>query len=309
MLEGVSMALQGKHKKETLRGYLFVTPVILLLLVFSFYPLLRTVYLSFFDVRLASMNRMNFIGWKNYIALFARTSPDFFKQIIPATLIYVAGSVVGQIGFGFLLAILLQQKFVKGREFFRGIIILPWVVSGIIIAISWRFMYEPRLGIINHILLQLGNTNPPTWLNSERLVMGSLIVANIWHGMAFSFIIQTSGLHSISEELMEAAMVDGASAFQRLIYITIPLVRSFLVLNLILTSMATINSFDLIYAMTNGGPLFRTEVISVHMYHRAFDFGRLGEGSAVATIILLMNLFLTIFYLRINKRKKEEAEV
>jgi len=299
----------NKQQKETVRGYMFVAPVLTLLLLFSLYPLLRTVYLSFFDVKLASINRMNFVGWKNYNALFTRVTPDFFKQIIPATLLYVFGSVIGQIGFGFILAYLIHQKFIRGKEAYRAIIILPWVVSGIIIAISWRFMYEPRLGVLNHILITMGNKNPPTWLNDERLVMGCLIVANIWHGMAFSFIIQTSGLHSISDELMEAAMVDGASAFQRLRYITLPLVRPFLVLNLILTSMATINSFDLIYAMTNGGPLFRTEVISVHMYHRAFDFGRLGEGSAVASIILLMNLILTIFYMRINKRKNEGGDV
>lgn len=292
-----------KQQKETIRGYLFVTPVLLLLLLFSFYPLLRTIYLSFFKVNLASINKMSFIGWKNYNTLFTRTSPAFFSQILNATFFYVFGSVAGQIGFGFIVAYLLQQKFVKGREIFRALIILPWVVSGIIIAISWRFMYEPRLGVLNYVLTALGSTHLPTWLNDEKLVMGCLIVANIWHGMAFSFIIQTSGLHSISEELIEAAMVDGASSFQRLRYITLPLMRPFLVLNLILTSMATVNSFDLIYAMTNGGPLFRTEVISVHMYHRAFDFGHLGEGSAVASIILLLNLVLTIFYMRINRNQ------
>lgn len=166
-------------------------------------------------------------------------------------------------------------------------------------------MYEPRLGVLNYVLTLMGNTSPPTWLNDEKLVMGCLIVANIWHGMAFSFIIQTSGLHSIPEQLMEAAMVDGANGFQRLRYITAPLMRPFIVLNVILTSMATVNSFDLIYAMTNGGPLFKTEVIAVNMYHRAFDFGKLGEGAAVATIILLLNLVLTFFYLNMNKKKED----
>ena len=293
----------NKNQKETIRGYLFVAPVLILLFLFSLYPLFKTIYFSFFDIRLASMNRKVFAGWKNYRLLFTRVNPSFFSQILPATVYYVVGSVAGQIGFGFLLAILVQQKFVKGREAIRAIIILPWVVSGIIIAISGRFMYEPRLGVLNYLLMRMGVVNPPTWLNDERLVMGCLVVANIWHGMAFSFIIQTSGLHSISDEVMEAALVDGANGFQRLTLIIIPLVRQFLVLNLILTSMATINSFDLIFAMTNGGPMFKTEVISVQMYHRAFGFGRLGEGSAIATIILLMNLILTIFYMRMNKNQ------
>ncbi|NLH37181.1 MAG: sugar ABC transporter permease, partial [Thermotogaceae bacterium] len=256
-----------KHRNDTIRGFLFIAPVLILLLTFSLYPLLCTVYYSFFNISLASINKLKPAGWGNYIKLFTRTSPEFFSQILPATFIYVAGSVIGQIGFGLILALLLNQKFLKGREIFRAIIILPWVVSSIIIAISWRFMYEPRLGIINHILLLLGINSPPTWLNDEKLVMPCLIVANIWHGMPFSFIIQTSGLQSISEDVIEAATVDGATSPQKLRYITLPLIRQFLVLNLILTSINTINSFDLIYAMTNGGPLYRTEVISVYMYH------------------------------------------
>lgn len=297
--------IKSKKTRETIRGYLFVFPVILLLVSFSLYPLLRTIYLSFFDIRLASINKMNFVGWKNYLTFFNRNSPSFLKQILPATIVYVFGSVAGQIGFGFIVALLVHQKFIKGREIFRGLIILPWVVSGIIIAISWRFMYEPRLGVLNYVLQLLGNKSPPTWLNDEKLVMGCLIVANIWHGMAFSFIIQTSGLHSIPEDLKEAAMVDGANGLQRLQFITIPLMRPFIILNVILTSMSTVNSFDLIYAMTNGGPLFRTEVIAVHMYHRAFDFGRLGEGAAVASVILLLNLVLTISYLKLNSKKED----
>jgi len=141
---------------------------------------------------------------------------------------------------------------------------------------------------------------------NEKLVMPCLIVANIWHGMPFSFIIQTSGLQSISEDVIEAATVDGATGPQKLRYITLPLIRQFLVLNLILTSINTINSFDLIYAMTNGGPLYRTEVISVYMYHRAFNFGYLGEGSAISTIIFLINFVLTIFYMQINRNRERE---
>jgi len=291
--------------KTALQGYLFLLPIIVLLLALSFYPLLRTMYLSFQDVKLATLNKMSFAGFKNYLTIFRRESPNFMKTIVPNTFVYVFGSVIGQIGLGFLLALLLNNKFVKGKGIFRSITILPWVVSGIIISISWRFMYEPRLGILNHLLTLMGVQNPPTWLNDPNLVMLCLIVANIWHGMPFSFIIQTSGLQSIPEEIYEAAIVDGATSFQRLRYITIPMLRQFLVMNLVMTSMNTINSFDLIYATTKGGPLFKSEVMAVHMYRRAFDFGKLGEGAAVAVIILLFNLFLTILYLRLNKEKLE----
>lgn len=291
--------------KTAIQGYIFLLPILALLLALSFYPLLRTIYLSFQDVKLATLGKMQYSGLKNYLTIFRRESPNFLKTIIPNTAVYVFGSVLGQIGFGFLLALLLNNKRITGKGIFRSITILPWVVSGIIISISWRFMYEPRLGILNYLLSMAGVKTLPTWLNDPHLVMLCLIVANIWHGMPFSFIIQTSGLQSIPEEIYEAATVDGASAFQRLRFITIPMLRQFLIMNLVMTSMNTINSFDLIYATTKGGPLFKSEVMAVHMYRRAFDFGKLGEGAAVAVIILLFNLFLTVLYLRLNKEKIE----
>lgn len=286
-----------------MQGYLFIIPVLILLLTISFYPLLRTIFLSFHDVKLANMNNMKFVGFKNFLKIFQRPQPNFFSDIIPATVIYVGGSVIGQILFGFIFALLVSQKFLKGRGIFRSIMILPWVISGIIISISWRFMYEPRLGIINNLLSSVGIENLPTWLNDPNLVLISLIIANIWHGLPFSFIIQTSGLQSIPEEVYEAATVDGANGFQRLRYITLPMIKQFMVINLVMTSMNTINSFDFIYATTKGGPLFKSEVMAVHMYRRAFDFGKLGEGAAVAVLILFLNIILTVLYLKINKDK------
>ena len=287
--------------RENIQGYLFIIPILILLLALSFYPMLRTFILSFNDVRLATMRNPKFAGLKNYITIFTREEPSFWTTLVPNTLTYVFGSVIGQMGLGFLIALLVNSRLIRWRGLFRSITILPWVVSGIIISISWRFMYEPRLGIINYILSLFGVQEPPTWLNDPNLVMLSLIIANIWHGMPFCFIIQTSGLQSIPEDIYEASRIDGASAWQNLKLITIPMMRQFLVMNLIMTSMNTINSFDLIYATTKGGPLYRSEVLAVHMYRRAFDFGRLGEGSAVAVLILLLNLFFTIAYLRLNR--------
>ncbi len=292
-----------KQTKKNIQGYLFVLPIFILLTFLSVYPLMRTLILSFHKVKLSSLNMQVFVGFDNYRTIINRVIPGLFTHILPATASYVIGSIIGQLGFGFFIAIILNQYFIKRKGLFRAFIILPWVTSSIVIAISWRFMFDPRLGVLNYILQMLGNTDPPTWLNDLSLVRICLIVANIWHGMAFSFIIQTAGLQSIPEELYEAAVVDGANAMQKFSFITLPIMRPFVLLNLILTSMHTINSFDLIYAMTNGGPLYLTEVISVHLYHRAFDYGRMGEGSAVAVMILLLNLVLTFFYMRINRKK------
>ena len=126
--------------KNAIQGYLFLLPLIVLLLSLSFYPLLRTIFLSFQDVKLATLNRMRFSGLKNYRTVFTSDSPNFLKVILPNTFWYVFGSVLGQIGIGFFLALALNNKSIRAKGFFRSIIILPWVVSSIIISISWRFM-------------------------------------------------------------------------------------------------------------------------------------------------------------------------
>jgi multiple sugar transport system permease protein len=282
-------------------GYLLVLPALVLLILILVYPLVEAVLLSLHEVKLASWNRQVFVGLRNYREIFRFQGPGFFSQVLPATLYFVGGSIVGQLGFGLAVALLVNQRWVKGKEIFRAVFILPWVTSAIVIAISWRFMYEPRLGVLNYVLALLGATELPAWLNDLNLVMPCLIVANVWHGTAFSFTLQTAGLQSIPFELHEAALVDGAGPGQRFLYITLPLIRPFVVINLVLISMYTVNFFDLIYAMTNGGPLYRTEVIAVFLYHQAFEFGHMGKGAAVAVLILLINLGLTAVYMRLNR--------
>lgn len=286
-------------------GYLLILPAILLLFSILVYPLLHSIYMSLHKVNLASLAQQTFVGLKNYGNVFTYTGPGFFSQVLPATFYFVCGSICGQLFFGLAIALLVNQRWVKGKEFFRAIFILPWVTSSIVIAISWRFMYEPRLGILNYLLSQLGMEILPGWLNDLKWVMPCLIVANIWHGTAFSFTLQTAGLQSISYVLYEAATVDGASKWQQLRYITLPLIRPFIMLNLILISMYTVNFFDLIYAMTNGGPLYKTEVIAVFMYHQAFEYGHMGVGASIAVLILLINIVLTFFYMSLNRKRVE----
>jgi multiple sugar transport system permease protein len=291
--------------REITSGYLLILPAVLLLFSFMVYPLFQSIYMSLHKVNLASLGQQTFVGLSNYIKIFAYKGPGLFSQVLPATLYFVGGSIFGQLVFGLAAALLVNQRWLKGKGTFRAIFILPWVTSSIVIAISWRFMFEPRLGVLNYLLHQLGMEMPPSWLNDLQLVMPCLIIANVWHGTAFSFVLQTAGLQSISYQLYEAGTVDGASKWQLFRYVTLPLIRPFIMLNLILISMYTINFFDLIYAMTNGGPLYKTEVISVFMYHQAFEYGHMGLGAAIAVMILLINVVLTFFYMRLNRKQTE----
>lgn len=297
-----------KRARHIISGYLLILPTVFLLLLLLVYPLAQAVYLSFHEIKLTSLNKQIYVGLGNYWRVFSSEGPNFFTQVLSATFYFVAGSIVGQLGFGLAMALLVNQKWVRAKQVFRGIFILPWVTSTIVIAISWRFIFEPRLGILNHALVSLGVTELPGWLNDLHLAMPCLILANIWHGTAFSFILQTAGLQSIPSEVYEAAMVDGAGPGQRLRYVTLPLMRQFLMINLVLISMYTINFFDLIYAMTNGGPLYKSEVIAVFLYHQAFEYGHMGIGAAIAVLILIMNLILTFLYMRLNREKMAEGK-
>lgn len=285
---------------DNLLGFLLVMPAFLIIVVMMLVPLVQTFYMSLHEMKISNLSKGVFVGFANYQRIFQSFLPSFFQDVLPATFYFVFTSVFFQIAIGLGLALLLHQKFVKGREFFRAIFILPWVTSRVVTGISWRFMYEPRVGIINLLLRQIGVTNPPAWLNSLTWVMPALIIANVWQGTSFSFIMQTAGLQSIPEDVYEAATVDGASSWQQFFYITFPLMKPFVMIDMILSSMATVNHFGLIMVMTGGGPMYKTEVISMYMYNQAFKFGYIGLGAAVAVLILLLNLILTLVYARIN---------
>jgi len=297
-----------RRARDITAAYLLISPAVLLLLLLLVYPLMQAVYLSLHEIKLTSLGRQTYVGLNNYLRILSYTGPSFFTQVLPATFYFVGGSIAGQLGFGLAIALLVNQRWVMGKEIFRAIFILPWVTSAIVIAISWRFIYEPRLGVLNHALVLLGVTHLPGWLNDLDLVTPCLIVANTWHGTAFSFTLQTAGLQSIPYDLYEAAMVDGAGPRQRFRYVTFPLMRPFLMINLILISMYTVNFFDLIYAMTNGGPLYKTEVLAVFLYHQAFEYGYMGTGAAIGVLILMINLTLTFLYMRLSREQVAERK-
>src|SRR4030067_2771494 len=138
--------------RNSTAGYLLILPAMLLLLVLLVYPLGQAVYLSLHEVKLASLNQQKYVGLRNYVKIFAYGPPVFLSQVLPATFYFVSGSIAGQLGFGLAMALLVNQRWVKGKQVFRAIFILPWVTSAIVIAISWRFIYEPRLGILNSVL-------------------------------------------------------------------------------------------------------------------------------------------------------------
>ena len=219
------------------------------------------------------------------------------------TLIFVFFSVILQVGFGLALALLLHLKWLKAKIFFRNVFLLPWVTAGVVCGFSWKFLFNQTVGVLNFLLTLVGIA-PQAWLSDPRLVLPSIIFANIWKGTTYSLLIQLAGLQSIPDELYEVALVDGASKLQSLRYITIPMLVPFLFINLVTETGDTFHVFDRIYAMTGGGPLHSTELLSIFMYRNAFVYGNLGVGAAVAVFELMVGLAFALAYIFIFRQEK-----
>lgn len=279
--------------------WLFILPAIIFILSLTLYPVLYAFYLSFTDASLIYPAK-NFVFFKNYIS--ALSSSTFYK-IMQNTFIFVFSCVFLQFTLGLLLAIFLNQK-LRGRIIVRTLLLISWVVPGIIIGLIWQWMFiGDRYGLINYLLIKFG-FRPVEWLSHPATAMLSLIIANTWRGVAFSMIIELAALQIIPDELYEAAEVDGATVLQKFRNITFPFLKPTILINIIMITLATFNTFDIVMSLTGGGPVEATEVISLYMYKEAFRMANLGYASSVAMIMFLVNIIFTLIYIKILRQEE-----
>jgi ABC-type sugar transport system permease subunit len=293
----------GTRKNQAFWGYLFILPLFICVFLLLLYPMLDTIITAFFDIQLVNISKKTFVGFQNFKTIFTQKNPNFFSGTRRITMIFVFFSVVLQVGFGLALALLLHLKWLKAKIFFRNVFLLPWVTAGVVCGFSWKFLFNQTVGVLNYLITLVGIA-PQAWLSDPRLVLPSIIFANIWKGTTYSLLIQLAGLQSIPDELYEVALVDGASKLQSLRYITIPMLVPFLFINLVTETGDTFHVFDRIYAMTGGGPLHSTELLSIFMYRNAFVYGNLGVGAAVAVFELMVGLVFALAYIFIFRQEK-----
>ncbi|HJS63997.1 MAG TPA: sugar ABC transporter permease [Nitrososphaeraceae archaeon] len=287
--------------RATIEPYLYLLPSLLILVVFLLFPLIWNIYVSIHNVSILTILKdWEFVGLKNFIDLL--TEPKFYESL-KLTLFFAGGSVLAQFTIGLVLAILLNQK-IQGTNLFRMLLIIPWSISTVITAFSFKFMYDDNFGILNYLLKQLG-LDSVGWLSDPNIAIWSIVLTNIWYGTPFTILFLTAGLQSINPLLYEAALIDGATKIKRFFFITIPLLRQFMVTNLILITVWSINFFDLQLIMTGGGPLFSTTTISLYMYRQAFEFGSFSGGATIGIFLIIMNLLLTLTYIKIFNRRSE----
>lgn len=295
-----STAGYSKDWSEHLFAYFLILPTLILIGLIIVYPLIEAVQLSFTNRTFINPNP-DFIGFENYVRIF--NSPQF-GDIVFNSFVWTIAVVSGQFLVGLSVALLFNQHF-RGRGLARSLIIIPWVTPGVIAALLWRLLYEPQLGIINGALAALNVPNPTVpWLSQGSTAMLAVIIAAIWKGAPFSVVMYLAALQNVSEDLMDAAKVDGASAWARLRHVILPEIMPVVRITLLLTTVLTFNYFDLIYIMTGGGPLRSTHIFPTWIYHQAFNQARTGLAAAYGVVSTLILLVFAIVYLReLNKRK------
>ncbi|MGA9317646.1 MAG: sugar ABC transporter permease [Nitrososphaeraceae archaeon] len=281
-----------------LQPYLFLAPSFAILLVFLIFPLSWNIYIALHDVSLTTLlKEWEYVGLENFVTLF--DDPNFYTSL-KVTLMFVGGSVALQFGVGILMALVLNQQ-IRGSGVYRAILIIPWTISAVIAAFSFKFILDDNFGILNYILNQLGMESVG-WLSDPNIVIWSLVIANTWYGTPFTLLFLTAGLLSINPSLYEAARIDGASKMRSLFHITLPLLKPFMIINLILITMWSVNLFDIQLIMTGGGPLFSSTTTSLYMYRQAFEFGLLSKGAAAGIILILINLAVAVIYVKFLRR-------
>jgi multiple sugar transport system permease protein len=282
--------------KQNLIAYSFILPNLLGFALFTLVPMVFSLALAFMNWDGA--NVVTFAGLDNFRQLIR---DETFRIALVNTFYYVAGTVPPTMVASLALALLLNQR-LRGRNFFRATFFFPYVSSLVAVAVVWNMLFHPAMGPVNQFLVSLGVENPPRWSASVDWAMPTVILASIWRGVGYYMVIYLAALQGIPSYLYEAAEIDGASAWQRFRYITLPMLTPATFFVSMMLTIACFKIFDLVMVMTRGGPGRATNVLVIHTYNTAFREFRFGYSSAIALVLFAIVLVITIIQFRMEKR-------
>ncbi|WP_374009191.1 carbohydrate ABC transporter permease [Leifsonia sp. LS-T14] len=274
-------------------------PGVALILLFIVVPAVYGVYLSFTNTQLTGFAARDpkFVGLDNYSYLL--TSADFLSSLGHTGQFVLYSAIIGQTVLGMVAAILLSRPWVRGKGIFGAAILMPMVVPEVVASLAWAsVLSNGPAGTLNRLTGIFG-AGPTDWLQVVPMV--SIIIVNIWRGVAFAMIMFQAALEDVPVELIEAARIDGARALQVFRYVTLPLIRGPVFLYLLLTTISTVGVFGLVYFLTQGGPAGQTRLAAIYIYERALQFSQVGIGSAASMILLAIVLVLGVVYVRLAK--------
>jgi len=280
--------------RSRLLAWVFLAPAVLLVAVLMYYPMIGTAIESLYSTSFINPHP-EFVGLALYRQIVG--SGDF-GTIVWNSCVWTVFVVFFQNLFGFLTALLLNQR-LPTSGLMRSLVLLPWILPGVVGAILWRFMYDPQLGLINSFLMRLGLADQGVaWLAQSSTAMAAAIGAAIWKGFPFSTVVYLAALQNVDHEQVEAAIIDGAGRFLRLIHVIVPSMREVIVINLVLTTILTFNYFDMVWVLTRGGPQNATHIFPTKIYELGFGQFRFGEAATYGVFsILVLSVLIALYFL------------
>ncbi len=283
---------------EGILGYLLVAPLVICILLLVVYPFVFAIFISFTDRVVGSEGE--FIGLANYISL--ANKPDF-QASIRNTIVMVSGIQIIKLGIGLGLAALLNQQ-IRARQFWRGLILLPWAMPAFVAFITWKLLYAPQGGAFNFILISTGLVNTHVdFLSTRELAMPSVIAASVWRGFPFWVISFLAAMQSVPRELYESAALDGAGGWQRFLHVTLPGIRHVVLVVILISTIWTTNSFEAVWLLTQGGPSNATMTFPVLAY---FGLQSLRIGEAAAVSVAMLPIFAVLALIVAVRLQKED---
>ncbi|MEM7022353.1 MAG: sugar ABC transporter permease [Pseudomonadota bacterium] len=284
------------HKDQWLI-WAFLAPSMLLLGLFLYYPMVGTVIESFYDTSFISPEP-RFVGWAVYQKVLASRA---FPEAVWNSVVWTLGVVLLQNLLGFFVALLLNQG-LPAQGLTRALVLLPFVLPGVVTAILWRFMYDPQLGLVNSLMIRLGLfEDNAAWLASADSAMAAVIFVAVWKGFPFSMLIYLAALQNVDKSQLEAATIDGAGPWRRLIDVTLPAIRDVILVNIVLTLILTFNYFDIIWVMTRGGPQNATHIFPTKIFETGFGQFRFGEAATYGVFSILVLAVLVALYVIVQR--------
>ena len=296
---GAPTGLQRLARRRSTVAFLLTLPLIAVIGGLVIWPAGYAMYLSTLNRRMTA-----FIGLENFVILLEN---DTFRMVIWQSCIFAVTAVIAKALIGFWLAHMLHHIPAKGQRKWRGMLLVPWVIPPALSTLGWWWMFEPSYSSINWLLNVFGVPAVP-WLGDANWARASVIIVNVWYGAPFFMIMYLAALKSVPEQLYEAADIDGATAWQRLRYVTLPMMRNIISITVLFSLIVTFANYDIVRVLTNGGPRDLTHVFASYAFQVGVLSGNIPRGAAVSLFMFPLLAIIAYFVLRgVNERNKEMA--
>lgn len=289
---------------QRLTPYFFILPAVVMMAAGLVFPVFQALYLSFYDWKIGTaFSDAPFVGLAHFLRMLG---DENVWASLAVTFRFGFWTISIEMFLGVALALLLEKP-IRGASVFRTLFILPLMISPVVVGLIWRYLFDARIGWINYYLLQFG-FEPQVWLGEADLAFFAIVLTDIWQWTPFIFIIVIAGLQALPSEVLEASRIDGANWWQQILFVKLPMIRTLLLIALLMRLIDIFRALEVMYILTGGGPGRATELLSLHIYNRAFETQQLGYASAISVLLILVVFVLSLGILLMGNPIQEEAK-